>query len=310
MTNETLQGCLITGATGQVGGELVNLLNTPGAPFGPVYAPARAELDLGDTDSVRRAIRTLRPRWILNPGAYTAVDKAESEPELAYRVNRDAVAAIGEEARTLGAAVVHFSTDYVFSGDSATPYVETDATGPQGVYGASKLAGEQALLASGAAAIILRTSWVYGATGKNFLRTILRLAREREQMKIVDDQFGAPTWSRDLAQLVGGIVTTVEERRAGESGIDQAAAHFRGIYHATGQGRTSWFGFAEEGLRRLRLREPQTRFAELLPISTAEYPTPARRPANSSLDCAKLQETFGRGLLQWQASVAAVVDEL
>ena len=167
---------LLTGASGQVGGELVKTLK----PLGEVVAPARTEMDLADVDSVREMIRAVRPRWIVNPAAYTAVDKAESEPEVAFAINAEAVRVMGEEARAIGAGVIHFSTDYVFDGSATAPYRETDSTGPVSVYGASKLAGERALGESGAGQIIFRTSWVYGARGKNFLLTILKLARERE----------------------------------------------------------------------------------------------------------------------------------
>src|ERR1700733_11063982 len=175
---------LLTGATVQVGGELLQLL----AGAGEVVAPARAEMDLADAGWVGEAIRKVRPRWIVNPGAYTAVDKAESEPALAYAVNAEAVRVMGEEARAIGAGVIHFSTDYVFDGTGDVPYRETDATGPVSVYGASKLAGEKALAERGAGHFIFRTSWVYGAKGKNFLLTILKLARERERLRVVADQ--------------------------------------------------------------------------------------------------------------------------
>ena len=193
---------LVTGASGQVGGELLQTL----APLGTVIAPSRAEMDLADPLSVRAFIRKANPHWIINAGAYTAVDKAESEPQFASAINAESVGMIAAEAVVLGGSVIHFSTDYVFNGEGTTPWIESDPTGPLGVYGASKLAGEQALLASGAKAFIFRTSWVYGATGKNFLRTVLKLAREREELRIVNDQHGAPTWSRDLARLAAHII--------------------------------------------------------------------------------------------------------
>src|SRR5580765_6408945 len=209
---------LLTGATGQVGFELFRAL----APMGEVVAPSRAEMDLADEASVRRMVREVQPRWIVNPGAYTAVDKAESEPELAYAVNERAVRVMGEEALALGAGVIHFSTDYVFSGAAAVfdgglprPYVEEDATGPVSVYGASKLAGEVALAESGAGYLIFRTSWVYGARGKNFLLTILKRARERERLRVVDDQHGAATWSRDLARMTARAMDWVEASARG-----------------------------------------------------------------------------------------------
>ncbi len=288
---------LVTGSAGQVGGELVTAL----AGLGEIVAPRRSEMDLTDASSVRAAIRAIRPRWIVNPAAYTAVDKAESEPDLAYAVNETAVRVIGEEAQSLGAAVIHFSTDYVFEGSGTKPYVETDATGPTSVYGTSKLAGEQALASACAAHLIFRTSWVYGSTGKNFLLTILRLARDRDQMKIVADQHGAPTWSRDLARMTAHVVA--------QSDCKNLAA-LSGVYHASGSGETTWHGFAAEAVRLRGAMEPGMKFAEMLPIPSSEYPTPARRPANSRMDCSKLKTTFGWEMMDWHASLGAVLAEI
>ncbi len=298
---------LLTGGSGQVGGQLLETL----AGLGEVVAPARVEMDLAQPESVRAVVRAVKPRWIVNPGAYTAVDKAESEPEMAYAINRDAVAVLGEEAQWLGAAVLHFSTDYVFAGEGTTPYRETDATGPAGVYGASKLAGEQALATSGAAHLIFRTSWVYGTTGKNFLLTMRRLARERKVVRVVADQHGAPTWSYDLAAMAASVIRQCEETAArGGSSIAEAVAAVGGLYHAAGAGETTWFGFADEAVRQMREREPGTRFAAVEPIATAEYPTPAKRPANSRLDCSKLESTFGWRMPEWRQSLRLVLDEL
>jgi dTDP-4-dehydrorhamnose reductase len=288
---------LVTGVTGQVGGELVKTL----APLGEVIAPLRDELDLSRSDSVRECVRRIRPDWIVSAGAYTAVDKAESEPELAFAINAEAVGVIGEEASKLGAKVLHYSTDYVFNGQGTTPYVETDPAGPLGVYGASKLAGEQALLASGAEAMIFRTSWVYGATGKNFVKTILKLAREREELRIVADQHGAPTWSRDLASMAAHVVSHCEQ-----NGLAGAA----GVYHAAGAGETTWAGFASEAIRQLGEREPGVKLAKVNGITTAEYPTPAARPANSRLNCKKLFTTFGWRMPDWHDSLTRVIAEL
>ncbi len=304
-TKKTTGPILLTGATGQVGNELLNTLS----PLGVVIAPPRSTLDLADIQSVREAIRSLRPRWIVNPAAYTAVDKAESEPELAYAINRDAVRAIGEEAATIGAGVIHFSTDYVFDGTGTAPYTETDPTNPVSVYGASKLAGEQALAHTGAAHMIFRTSWVYGARGKNFLLTILKLAREREHLRIVGDQHGAPTWSRDLAQMTAHVIGKIEATAAGQN-LTTALAENNGIYHAAGAGETTWHGFAAEAVRQLREREPNTRFAEIEAITTAEYPTPAKRPANSRMNCAKLEQRFNWRMPDWHHSLREVLDEL
>jgi len=296
---------LLTGVTGQVGGELARVLGS----MGEVVAPARHELDLTDTASVRELVRALRPRWIVNPAAYTAVDKAESERELAYAINCDVVRAMGEEARAIGAGVIHFSTDYVFEGMGTTPYRETDATGPVSVYGASKLAGEHALAETGAAYMVFRTSWVYGATGKNFLKTILKAARERERLRVVADQHGAPTWSRDLARMTARVIEQVEEQ-AGRGELIEAMTKFNGVYHAAGAGETTWFGFAAEAIQRLRELEPGAKLAEVDAIATSEYPTPAKRPANSRLNCEKLAMTFGWRMMDWRESLREVMAEL
>lgn len=296
---------LLTGASGQVGGELVKAL----APLGEVVAPTRAEMDLSDAASVRERIRAVRPRWIVNPGAYTAVDKAESEPELAYAINAEAVKAMGEEARAVGAGVVHFSTDYVFDGAGEVPYKETDATGPVSVYGASKLAGEKALAESGAGHMIFRTSWVYGGSGKNFLLTILKLAREREMLRVVGDQHGAPTWSRDLAMMTAAVIGRCEAMAEGR-GLAEVLEEVGGVYHAAGGGETTWYGFAAAAVRLRREVEPSVRFAEIEAITTAEYPTPAKRPQNSRLNCGKLGERFGWTMMDWRDALRKVMFEL
>lgn len=296
---------LITGKNGQVGGELVKLL----APLGEVIAPARETMDLTNIESIRRIIRAAKPQWIINSAAYTAVDKAESEQELAYAINAEAVKVIGEEARRIGAGVIHFSTDYVFDGTSSAPYVETDPTRPVSVYGASKLAGEQALAESGAAHMIFRTSWVYGTGGKNFLLTILRLAREREKLRVVADQHGAPTWSRDLAEMTAHVIRSCENAQGGSQPLETFAT-LGGVYHAAGSGETTWHEFAAEALRLQGDREPGQRFAEVEAISTEEYPTPARRPANSRLDCRKLEKQLGWRMMDWRESLRQVLLEM
>jgi dTDP-4-dehydrorhamnose reductase len=295
---------LLTGATGQVGGELVKLLGA----LGEVVAPAREGMDLANAGSVRETIRRVRPRWIVNPGAYTAVDKAESEPELAYAVNAEAVRVIGEEARTIGTGVIHFSTDYVFDGSGNAPYRETDATGPVSVYGASKLAGEKALAESGAGHLIFRTSWVYGGVGKNFLLTILKLTREREVLRVVGDQHGAPTWSRDLAEMTARVIGRCEATAQGRELAD-ALAKLGGVYHAAGAGETTWYGFAAEAVRMQREAEPGVRFAEIEAITTADYPTAAKRPFNSRMNCSKLAEGFGWTMMDWKESLRKVLLE-
>ena len=285
---------LITGATGQVGSAIAALLLRTEA--GPILTPPRPDLDLASESSIRTYIRLHKPRWIINPAAYTAVDKAESEPALAHAINAEAPRILGEEATRIGATVLHFSTDYVFDGTKPTPYTEADPTNPVSVYGRTKLLGEQALTATSTAHIILRTSWVYGSTGKNFLLTILKFARERPELKIVADQHGTPTAARDLAALTAHILSLPTPPS--------------GLYHATSQGETTWHGFATEFLRLRRLAEPETHFATLTPIPTADYPTPAHRPSNSRLNCDKLFQTVGFRLPPWQQSLATVLAEI
>jgi dTDP-4-dehydrorhamnose reductase len=296
---------LLTGATGQVGGELLALL----PELGEVIAPPRSTMDLANPQSIRETIRAVKPRWIVNPGAYTAVDKAESEPDLAHAINAEATQTIGEEARSIGAGVIHFSTDYVFSGTGTTPYVESDTPAPVSVYGASKLAGEKALATAGDGHMIFRTSWVYGAQGKNFLLTILKLAREREHLRVVGDQYGAPTWSRDLAEMTLQVIGRCEKAAAGRD-LAGVLSQVSGVYHASGRGETTWHGFAAEAIRLLREKEPATRFAQVESITTADYPTPAKRPANSRLNCNKLEQQFGWRMMHWHESLQEVLDEL
>ena len=300
-----MPGILITGSTGQVGSALVRIL----APFGEIHAPSRARLDLANPASIRETVRSLRPRWIINPAAYTAVDLAETNREQAFAINAEAPGILGEEAAAIGAAIIHFSTDYVFAGDKPTPYDESDLAAPLGVYGLSKLAGELNLAASGAAHLIFRTSWVFGETGKNFLLTVLRVAPDREQMRIVDDQCGAPTSARDLANMTATILPHCE-RTAAAGDLAAAVRPLQGIYNAANSGETTWFGFAQEILRLRRHSDPSSRFAELIPIPTSEYPTPARRPANSRLNCIKLGRTFGVRMRPWQHALADVLNQL
>ena len=296
---------LLTGATGQVGGELLETLK----PLGEVVAPSRAQMDLANAASVREMIRAVRPRWIVNPGAYTAVDKAESEPEFAYAINAEAVRVMGQEARAIGAGVIHFSTDYVFDGSGSAPYRETDATRPVSIYGASKLAGEKALAHSGAGHMIFRTSWVYGARGKNFLLTILKLARERETLRVVADQYGAPTWSRDLARMTAEVIGQCEAEVRGDE-LATFLFDTGQTCHAAGAGETTWYGFAAEALRLQSEKEPGTRFAAIEAITTVEYPTPAQRPANSRMNCERLKERFGWKMMDWRDSLREVLAEL
>jgi dTDP-4-dehydrorhamnose reductase len=277
---------LLTGATGQVGYELERSLQG----LGEVVAVDRARMDLADLDQVRAVIRAVRPGLIVNPAAYTAVDKAESERELAWRINAEAPGVMAQEAARLGAAMVHYSTDYVFDGSKAGAYVETDATGPINVYGQSKLAGEQAVAEAGIAHLILRTSWVFGMRGNNFLQTMLRLTRERDALKVVNDQLGAPTWSRTVADT--SALMLAQARAGGPLWWERNS----GVYHLSSQGRTSWFGFTEAIVEEAGID------CQLAPISSDAWPTAARRPANSVLDTGKLRERFGN-LPEWREAL-------
>jgi dTDP-4-dehydrorhamnose reductase len=274
---------LLTGGTGQVGWELRRTL----APLGEIHAPGRAVLDLAHVDSIRNTVRAMRPDVIVNSAAYTAVDKAESEPDLAGAINVEAVRVLSECAKETGAVIVHYSTDYVFDGSKEGAHVEDDPTAPLNVYGRTKLDGEKALQASGVPTLILRTSWVYGLRGHNFLRTVLRLMREKDQLRIVDDQVGAPTWSRMIAEVTASILAR------GWLNFQDVA----GTYHITCSGRTSWFGFAQ-AIQKLTFVHGE-KCAHLAPVSTREYPTPATRPANSMLDNGRMERTFGLRMPDW-----------
>jgi dTDP-4-dehydrorhamnose reductase len=285
-----MQRILLIGKNGQVGYELNRSLQG----LGEIIPLDRAQMDLADLDQVRGVIRQVRPALIVNAAAYTAIDQAESEPELAMRINAEAPAVMAEEARNLGAVMIHYSTDYVFDGSKMTPYVEEDPTCPINVYGRTKLAGEQAIQHAGAAHLILRTSWVYGNYGKNFLLTMLRLAQERAELRVVADQFGAPTWSRTIADSTAHIVARI--------GVGpQAAQRWRevsGLYHLTAQGQTSWHGFAQAILAHPSVVRKPT----VLPIRTEEYPGPASRPKNSALSSARFIDAF-TGLPSWEAAL-------
>jgi dTDP-4-dehydrorhamnose reductase len=298
---------LITGECGQVGEALIRTL----APYGEIVAPTLEAFDLTDTEAIRRLMREVRPRWVVNAAAHTAVDKAESEPDLAFAINATAPRILAEEAKSIGAVVVHYSTDYIFDGSKPTPYVESDPANPLNVYGRSKLAGEMALSASGAAYFTFRTSWVYGATGNNFVRSMLRLAREREHLRIVADQHGGPTWSFELARLTADVIGQMErlaEQKA--CSLSEAVLPLSGVYHATGSGETTWYGFAAQAIAELQKHEPGTKLASVEPIPTSEYPTPAKRPLNSMLDCSKLARVFGWRMPDWRDSLSLVVAEL
>ncbi|HYD95599.1 MAG TPA: dTDP-4-dehydrorhamnose reductase [Noviherbaspirillum sp.] len=285
---------LVTGRSGQVGYELERSLQG----LGEVIAADRDMMDLYDLDRIRTVIREIKPALIVNPAAYTAVDAAESEPERAMRINGEAPGVMAEEARRLGAAIIHYSTDYVFDGSKAGAYTEEDVPMPANVYGRTKLAGEQAIQASGAPHLILRTSWVYGTRGRNFLLTVRRLAQEKEELRIVADQYGAPTWCRTIADTTAHMVAGLGAGRA-NAGLDLDLLRQRsGVYHLTAQGQTTWHGFAETVIAHWSTeRKPVVK-----PITTKDYPLPAKRPANSVLSCNKLMETFC-SLPRWDSAL-------
>ncbi|HDR8857326.1 dTDP-4-dehydrorhamnose reductase [Burkholderia territorii] len=281
---------LLTGVNGQVGFELMRSLQG----LGQVVALDRTALDLSDLQQVTRVVRDVKPSLIVNPAAYTAVDAAESDTSMAMRINAEAPGVLAEEALRLGAALVHYSTDYVFDGTKTVPYIETDAVNPQNVYGQSKLAGEQAIVAVGCPHLIFRTSWVYGLRGKNFLRTMLRLGAERDELTVVADQVGAPTWSVTIAALSAQILA--QSRVSDEREWWDARS---GVYHLTSAGTTSWCGFAEAIFAHADLpKKPIVK-----PIPTTAYPTPAARPANSRLSGAKLLQTFGLEAPDWEQAL-------
>jgi dTDP-4-dehydrorhamnose reductase len=272
---------LLVGKDGQVGRELANTL----AAAGHVTATSRSDLDLVETDRVAQKVRDEKPDVVVNAAAYTAVDRAETERDLAYKVNAEAPGAMAAEAARLGALLVHFSTDYVFDGTKRDPYVEEDATNPLNAYGQSKLAGERAIVSSGCRHLILRTSWVYGPHGRNFMLTILRASRERPELRVVDDQFGAPTSSLAIARATATL-------------LQRGAA---GLYHLSAAGKTTWFGFAREILAKAGTPTP------VVPITTDQYPAPARRPRNSVLDNSRLRAAYGVALPGWQEQLDEVL---
>lgn len=306
-SDTTKRRILITGLSGQVGEALTRTL----APLGELFAPSQDEFDLCNAGAIRQVMSDFRPSWVVNAAAHTAVDKAESESALAFAINAAAVEILAEESRRIGSVMIHYSTDYVFDGSKQTPYVESDPVGPLNVYGSSKLAGEQALAASGIPHFVFRTSWVYGARGQNFLLTILRLAREREHLRIVGDQRGAPTWSFDLARMTAHVIGHCEESAAqSQSPLAEAVLPISGLYHASGMGETTWYGFAAQIIAELQAMEPEARLATVEAISTAEYPTPAKRPRNSLLDCSKLDRVFQWRMQHWRDSLSGVLAEI
>ena len=301
---------LLLGANGQVGFELAGSL----APLGALTLATRdgrladgsecARADLADADSLERALASAGADVVVNAAAYTAVDRAEDEPALAQRINGDALAQIGAWATRRGALVLHYSTDYVFDGAGTHPYREADATAPLGAYGRSKLAGEVALRNSGCDHLILRTAWVYGARGHNFLRTMLRLARERERLTVVDDQHGAPTSARLIAAATAAALSRWLRSETAARG------NLQGVFHLVASGTTTWCGFARAIMQRAAHAGLIARAPEVVPIRTSEFPTKAQRPAYSVLDSTQLRERFALTLPAWEAGLDAVIAEI
>ncbi len=298
---------LLIGRNGQVGTELSSLLPR----LGELAALNRQELDLTKPDDIRRTIREVRPQWIINAAAYTAVDQAEQDEATARAVNQQAPAVIAEEAKKIGAALVHYSTDYVFDGSKKSPYEETDIPNPINVYGKTKLGGERAIQESGALHLIFRTEWVYATRGRNFLLTILRLATEKQELRVVADQIGSPTTSREIAAATVKIISQLMNK---EEGI-RSLAEDGGIYNMTAEGETSWYEFAKAILSEASRATHSLPWVDaakkgmpfvaerVVPITTAEYPTPARRPLYSVLSMARLHDRFGIRLPPWQAQL-------
>ncbi|MEX3983392.1 dTDP-4-dehydrorhamnose reductase [Paraburkholderia sp. EG287A] len=287
---------LVTGVNGQVGFELLRSLQG----LGRVVPCDRSTLDLSDLERVRDFVRDLKPSLIVNPAAYTAVDKAETDTEAARRLNVDVPRVFAEEAVRAGGALIHYSTDYVYDGAKSSAYEENDATNPQNVYGETKLEGERAIAATGCAHLILRTSWVYGRRGKNFLQTMLRLGSERKELRVVADQIGAPTWAKTIAAATSHIVA----QGAAADDIDWWVRR-SGVYHLTSAGATSWRGFAEAIFAAAMGADAPT----VLPIPASDYPTPAKRPANSRMSLDKLTEVFGLRMPDWHDALRLCLAE-
>ncbi len=302
---------LLTGKNGQIGHELNRWLRRIDRISTEVVALDRHQMDLTDAAQVLATIRRVRPDVIVNAAAYTAVDLAERDSESAMRINADAVGEIADEARRCKAALVHFSTDHVFDGRKGTPYLETDATGPINAYGRSKLAGESAIRQSGVAHLIFRTSWVYGAHGKNFLKTIQQLLREKVELAVVSDQFGAPTWARTVAQQTAHVLTQLCDFSAASLNSSRLAItpevweEYGGLYHLTAQGHTTWHGLASA----VADAESHTPAPIILKLTTDAYPALARRPRNARLSCDRFMQRFGL-LPAWGESLADCLQEM
>ena len=283
---------LVTGGTGQLASALAHAAGAA--------VVGRPEFDFDQPETIDRVFRGRRPRLVVNAAAYTAVDAAEADEQAAYRANRDGPARLAALCAEAGIPLIHVSTDYVFDGTKPAPYVETDRVGPQGVYGASKLAGEEAVMRSGAQAVVLRTAWVYAASGKNFVRTMLTVGKTRDRLKVVADQQGCPTNADDLANAILSLIARLDETGW--------KSQYHGIFHAAGTGETTWHGLAVATFEEAARHGAKIPLVE--PIASADWPTPAKRPANSRLDCGLLEQTFGVRLPEWRGSLTRTVDTI
>lgn len=289
---------LLLGANGQVGFELARSL----LPLGEVVALNREQADLTNLEALRATVQKIKPNVIVNAAAYTAVDKAQTEQELAFLINEKAVGVLAQEARNLKALLIHYSTDYVFDGEKTTPYLEDDLPNPLNTYGQSKLAGEQAIEKSGTDFLIFRTTWVFAARGQNFVNSILRLASEREELNIVADQIGAPTWARFIADATAQILRQAQRELANKT-------FESGIFNLTSSGETSWHGFAEKIIELALLKQQPLKILTINPIPTSDYPTPAKRPKNSRLATDKLQQRFVLQMPHWENVLELCLNE-
>ncbi len=292
---------LVTGSNGQLGRELATLLR----PLGELLLVDIQELDITNAGQVNKTVKDFTPDLILNTAAYTAVDRAEEDRELAMAVNGKAPGILAHAAQKNGAVIIHYSTDYVFDGTKNSPYTENDTPCPVNWYGETKLAGEQAVIKSGAPHLIFRTSWLYGATGSNFLLTMLRLFNERDKIKIVADQRGTPTWSRVVAKTTVEIIKKLRENGRFKSSVEQGS----GLYHLTCTGQTTWHGFTT-AIRENVKAKGTARLPELIPVKTSEYKTLAKRPQNSTLSLEKIEKTFGVKMPDWKEALNLCIKEM
>ncbi len=298
---------LLVGAQGQVGQELVQTLPRLASSLGALVAVSRAELDLTDLEAIAAKVADVQPKLVVNAAAYTAVDKAESEPDLAYRINAEAPGALAKAAAACGATLVHISTDYVFSGQEPSARSETDDTGPLSVYGKTKLAGEEAVRDAIAAHVILRTAWVYGVRGKgNFVKTMLRLGKERSQLSVVSDQVGSPTWAKDIADAITDLSALLFNDGVLRQRVLENNA-YAGTYHFTDSGTASWYDFAVAIFEEARALGMPLAIETVNPITTAEYPTPAKRPPYSVLSSQKITKALGHEAPQWRESLTQML---